>query len=121
MKKFICAVFLLGFLFAMAGCGSGEHPIVGTWELVSIEEIWQGESEMFEDYELTFEFLYEGLGTTRDSWGETLFTWSAEGGVLTITERGVSETLTYNISRSQLTLTFDDGEFTEIMMLRRAD
>ena len=124
MKKLLCVVFLLGLLFALAGCGGGDHPLVGRWELVSMEEIFEGESEVIEidDFmAITFEFFADGTGVSENMFGDMAFTWSAERGQLTITERGDSEVVDYNISRSQLTLTFEDGDFTDIMTFRRAD
>jgi len=121
VKKIFAIVLLLGLVFALVGCGDSDHPLVGRWEGVSLEIIFDGESEIFDDFDDTLEFFSDGTGVTTEGGRSFDFTWSAENGRLRMTENGDTEVMDYNISRSTLTMTMTDGDFTGIVTLNRVN
>ncbi|MCL2386824.1 MAG: hypothetical protein FWC89_04640 [Defluviitaleaceae bacterium] len=127
-KKIALVVFVVMSLMMigmLVGCGgSSESRLVGKWEMVSEETMFDGESHHHQYGEgESMEFFSDGNGVAVDDRGRgTAFTWTAENGRLMI--RGIlgdAIVLTYRISGSTLTLTetFDDREI--IYVYRRAN
>ncbi len=108
--KFLFMLFLaLPLLFTF--CGKDEiHELVGTWE-------YSGSSEGMA-ISISITFNSDNTGERSFTWtfeGETEtesdnFTWSTDGNTLTITEKGETFSLKYNISGNKLTIEMDGEE-----------
>ena len=128
-KKILLVVFVvmsLMMLGMLAGCGgSSESRLVGTWEMVSIEIIFDGESHHEYGEGESMEFFSDGNGAMVDGRGRTdAFTWTAENGRLMITAFGNTDVQDYRISGSTLTISSNAtthlGTIERTTVLRRA-
>jgi|GEM_PF-1313463 len=122
MKKLLLA-FLLLFVVAFAFVACGGSSIVGTWEAVSIQFEFDGEmeTEYLDPGEFVMVFSDDGSGEIRDADISVRLEWSTDGDQLTVTAFGESDSSTFNVSGSTLTIT-EEGSFgTEILTLRRVD
>ena len=105
---------MIAALFVLAACGGGSSPLVGSWATVEVEGM-----EIPEGIGMELYFSSDGTGVITESiFGETWeeeFTWSASGGVLTITDDWEEESGAYRISRNRLYLYDGDGEVQMIL------
>ena len=125
-KAFTSIIFgtiLILAIVLLSACGGGSSPLVGRWEAVSVEFIQDGESstETLDQGELGIEFFSDGNGAFIERHHTDRFTWSAENGRLMITDNRDTSIVDYSISRSTLTITFEDRWGTEIMTLNRVN
>ncbi|MCL2388195.1 MAG: lipocalin family protein [Defluviitaleaceae bacterium] len=128
-KKIALVVFVvmsLMMLVMLVGCGgNSESRLVGTWEMVSMEIIIDGESHHEYAEGERMEFFSDGNGAMVDGMGHiTAFTWTAENGRLMTTIQGLTNVQNYRISGSTLTttntVTTHLGTIETTAILRRA-
>ena len=111
-------------LVALVACGGSGGNLVARWEGVSYEEKWGDDSPRTVSLDGTgvfFEFLSDGTGTSRyDGWPSN-FTYTTESGRVRIVSGSVNSELSYRVSGSTLTLTYESGTYTRITTLRKAN
>ena len=120
-KKFFIIAMCLFCLTALAACGDESSALVGRWEAISMEMVWEGESEKMDmEGGEGFEFFSDGKGASIDGSGSAdPFTWTAENGRLMLTDDGETIVFDYKISGSNLTMTAEEYGMKMIMTLRK--
>ena len=122
MRKLLLICGIFAGLLLLMGCGGGGSSLEGRWEIVSIEERWDGESYVMDDIDGFFQFNDDGTGVLNIEGQSDNFTWSTNGREIVLNLGGMgNETATYRISGSTLTITFVEDGYTDIFTLRRVN
>ena len=116
MKWFLVLAVGMGVALGTVGCeddddDDGGNPLVGTWKATA----FNGQA-LDDSISVVVTFRSNGTASTTYSIGgetdSSEGTWSADGGTLTVTADGETESAAYSISGSTLTIADEQGTFT---------
>lgn len=97
MKKFIAILLLVCFALSFAACDKEECTVVGTWIGKDGED------------ELLYVFREDGTGTAKAGNASSDFTYATEDNRISVTVGGTTNTATFEVNESTLTLSDEYG------------
>lgn len=97
MKKLLALILAVSFMLAFAACGASKATVVGTWV---------GNDG---DDELLYVFREDGTGTAKAGNASSDFTYAIEGGKISVTVGGTTNSASFEVTESTLSLTDEYG------------